>query len=81
MQAEAGALLDCTEAAALLGRSTKTVRRWDAAGVLPRPVLIRGKRYFRRRDLDLWLEWQCPAWAVFEGRLKMLDARSRRRAG
>jgi predicted DNA-binding transcriptional regulator AlpA len=34
------------------GKSDKTIDRWIAQGVLPPPLIINGRRHWRRSDLE-----------------------------
>lgn len=56
--ASTGHLLTWTEAAAVIGLSTRTLRRLNAAGTFPEPVVITGLRgrRFRREDIARWLD-------------------------
>ncbi|EGJ11961.1 helix-turn-helix transcriptional regulator [Rubrivivax benzoatilyticus] len=53
-----GHLLTWTEAAAVIGLSARTLRRLNAAGRFPEPVVIAGLRgrRFRREDIARWLD-------------------------
>jgi len=54
------ALLDGTRAAAFLGITARTLRRWDAREVIPDGVEVNGRRYWRRSILETWLRHNCP---------------------
>jgi len=49
-----GDIWNATEVAHFLGVSTRTVRRWSAAGFLPRYRLM-GQWRYRRREIEAWL--------------------------
>lgn len=42
--------------ATFLGMSERTVRRWDAAGLLPRGFKVQGKRLWSIDEIAAWLE-------------------------
>ncbi|WP_207537240.1 hypothetical protein [Sabulicella rubraurantiaca] len=48
---DALALLPAAVVAALFGRTLGTLSNWDRAGVT-HPVLIRGRRFYRRSDIE-----------------------------
>jgi len=48
--------------------------RLEVAGKTPIAIRLGRKKLYRRRDLDLWVEWGCPARDEFEARI----AQSRR---
>lgn len=41
-----------SKAAHIRGVSTRTLDRWVAAGLLPRPEIINKRKYHKRRDID-----------------------------
>ena len=53
-------LLTARQAAALCGKSLRTWRSWDSAGVIPRPVRIRRCTLWRADELREWIEAGCP---------------------
>lgn len=53
-------LIDVEELAALLGRSTASLARDDAAGRLPTPVRIGGSKKWRFEELTAWVAAGCP---------------------
>ncbi|MBZ8138841.1 hypothetical protein CLD22_02865 [Rubrivivax gelatinosus] len=55
--ASTGHLLTWADAAAVLGLSSRTLRRMNAVGKFPSPVVIAGLsgRRFRREDIERWL--------------------------
>ena len=64
-------LVDAKALAELLSTSVRTVWRLRAAGLLPRPVRIAGSVRWRRSDVELWLELECPNQSEFEIRKKV----------
>lgn len=54
------ALLDGAAAAAWAGISPKTWRRWQGHGLVPLPVTVGSRSYWRRMDLERWVELGCP---------------------
>lgn len=52
--------VDAACLAQMLGLSVRTIRRLDAAGKLPRPIKIGGAVRWRRAEIELWLEADCP---------------------
>ncbi len=64
-------LLDAKQLAALLSIATKTIRRWDSAGRLPRPVrLSSGCVRWSRSTIESWIA------EGEQGRAKADEARS-----
>ena len=59
-QPAGGALLDGTAAAAFIGVSKRTWRRWDLGGQGPRGFTIGSRTYWRRLDLERWVAAGCP---------------------
>lgn len=57
---ESPLLLTAREAAALCGKSLRTWRSWDAAGIIPRPVRIRRCTLWRADELRRWIVAGCP---------------------
>lgn len=53
-------LLTAREAAAVCGKSLRTWRIWDSAGVIPRPVRISGSTMWRIEELRRWIDAGCP---------------------
>jgi hypothetical protein len=56
----------------IVNLSRATWCRLDVRGKTPAsvPLPVR-KKLYRRRDLDLWIEWGCPARKEFEARSAM----------
>jgi len=53
-------LLRAHEAAALCGKSERTWRRWDTAGLVPAPMRIGRATLWRPEDLRAWIRAGCP---------------------
>lgn len=53
-------LLSTQQAAALLGKSERTWRSWDAAGLVPRPIRIRRSLFWHPDELRAWIRAGCP---------------------
>ena len=60
MDMDSPLLLNARQAAALCGKSLRTWRSWDAAGVVPRPVRIRRCALWRADELRAWIAAGCP---------------------
>lgn len=58
--AEPALLLSAGDAAHLCGASERTWRTWDAAGRIPRPVAIGRAKFWRRGELEAWIQRRCP---------------------
>lgn len=56
-----GALLDIPATAEKLGVEVRIVRSWITTGVGPPSARIGKRRYFRREDIDAWLDEQFAA--------------------
>lgn len=54
-------LLTATQVAAMCAVSSRTVWRWDSAGILPSPVRIAGTTRWRRADVESWIQAGCPS--------------------
>jgi excisionase family DNA binding protein len=61
-------LVDARELAKLLGAGLRTVRTWDAAGRLPRPVRIGGAVRWHLEEIRAWVEAGAPDRATWEAR-------------
>jgi excisionase family DNA binding protein len=59
-QISASRLISIDELAVLLSASVRTVRRWDAAGRLPRSIKLGGVRRYRLHEVAAWIEAGCP---------------------
>ena len=67
MKREAPILLSVDEARAYCGGLAKsTWSDFDQRGVIPAPVRIGGRVFWRRTDLDAWVAHNCPGRARFE---------------
>ena len=53
-------LLTARQAAALCGKSLRTWRSGDAAGLIPQPVRIRRCTLWRADELRRWIAAGCP---------------------
>ncbi|MFO0915329.1 MAG: hypothetical protein U0795_20370 [Pirellulales bacterium] len=53
-------LLDAHQAAALFGRSPRTWRSWNSAGMIPRPIRIQRSTLWRADELRAWVSAGCP---------------------
>lgn len=53
-------LLTAREAAAMCGKSLRTWRSWDSAGLIPQPVRIRRCTLWRAEELRAWVAAGCP---------------------
>ena len=49
-------LLSKSDLAVVVGRSTKTIDRWVAAGVAPPHIRITNRKYWKRQTVVDWLE-------------------------
>lgn len=58
---EQSLLLTATQIAAMCVVSSRTVWRWDSAGILPSPVRIAGTTRWRRADVESWIQAGCPS--------------------
>ena len=52
---EAPRLLSALELADRFGVPSVEVEAWAAEGLLPDPVLVEGRRFWRQLDIELWL--------------------------
>ena len=53
-------LLTAPQAAAMVGKSTRTWRAWDAAGKIPQPIRIGRSTLWRVDELRAWVGAGCP---------------------
>lgn len=53
-------LLPAREAAALCGTSERTWRTWDAGGRIPQAVAIGRSKFWRKKELEAWVDQGCP---------------------
>lgn len=54
-------LVNARQVAAMLGKSLRTLRSWDGAGRIPRPVRIGRSTLWRLDELQAWSRAGCPA--------------------
>lgn len=66
-------LLTAAAAAALCGRSLRTWRSWDSAGLVPRAVRIGRSTMWRADELQAWIAAYCPCRKEWEERRKLRD--------
>jgi predicted DNA-binding transcriptional regulator AlpA len=59
-------LFRAPDAAAYTGVSTATWWRWDSSGLCPVGLKIGGCRLWSRRELDAWIDANCPARETWE---------------
>ncbi len=60
MKSEEVFTVDARRLAELLGLSLRTIRRFDSAAVLPRPIRIGGAVRWRYDELKAWIASGCP---------------------
>jgi predicted DNA-binding transcriptional regulator AlpA len=53
-------LVAARQAARMCGKSLRTWRSWDAAGLIPRPIRIGHSVLWRAEELRLWVLARCP---------------------
>jgi len=66
---ESRLLIPAKEAAAMVGKSLRTWRTWDAAGLIPQAIQISRSRLWRIAELKAWIAAGCPprrAWEFTE---------------
>lgn len=61
-------LVTAKRAAAMCGKSLRTWRTWDAAGLIPRPIRIGRSTLWRLDELKNWVNAGCPRRAEWEAR-------------
>lgn len=61
-------LVTAKRAAAMCGKSLRTWRTWDAAGLIPHPVRIGRSTLWRFDELEEWVSAGCPRRAEWEAR-------------
>jgi predicted DNA-binding transcriptional regulator AlpA len=59
-------LLTAAQAAALLGRSVRTWRTWDAAGKIPQAIRVGRSAFWRPDELRAWVAAGCPDRATWK---------------
>jgi predicted DNA-binding transcriptional regulator AlpA len=60
--------VDAERLAKLLSAGLRSIRAWDAAGKLPRPVKIGGRVVWVVSEIRAWLEAGAPDRATWEAR-------------
>jgi DNA-directed RNA polymerase specialized sigma24 family protein/predicted DNA-binding transcriptional regulator AlpA len=53
-------LISARHAASMCGRSERTWRTWDSAGLIPQPVRIGRSTLWRQTELQAWIAAGCP---------------------
>ena len=61
-------LVTAKQAAGMCGKSLRTWRTWDAAGLIPRAVRIGRSTLWRLDELRAWVEAGCPRREEWEAR-------------
>ena len=55
-----GLLIDIKSLATMLGRSSRSIYRDDAAGRMPRPIKLGGSKKWRQAEIREWIAAGCP---------------------
>lgn len=61
-------LLTARKAAAICGKSLRTWRTWDSAGLIPQPIRIGRSTLWRSKELEAWVAAGCPRRQEWEAR-------------
>lgn len=61
-------LVTARQAAEICGKSLRTWRTWDAAGLIPRPVRIGRSTLWNLDELRKWVDARCPRREEWEAR-------------
>jgi predicted DNA-binding transcriptional regulator AlpA len=61
-------LLTARKSAAICGKSLRTWRTWDSAGLIPQPIRIGRSTLWRADELREWVAARCPRRADWEAR-------------
>ncbi len=61
-------MIAAKRAAAMCGKSLRTWRTWDSAGLIPQPVRIGRSTLWRVDELKAWVAAGCPRRAEWEAR-------------
>lgn len=61
-------LITAKQCAATCGKSVRTWRSWDAAGLIPRPVRIGRSTLWRANEIQDWITAGCPCRQEWEAR-------------
>ena len=70
-------VVDAKALAKLLGSGLRTVRSWQAAGILPTPVRIGGRVLWRVQEISDWIDVGAPNRDDWESRKASPGTRSR----
>jgi len=62
----ASSLISADEFAKLLSASTRTIRRYDSAGRVPKPLKLGGVTRWRREEIEAWIAAGCPRRSQWE---------------
>jgi len=62
-------LITARVACSMCGKSLRTWRTWDSAGLIPQPVRIGRSTLWRVEELKAWVAAGCPRRAEWEARL------------
>lgn len=62
-------LLSVKQVATLLGKSQRFIWSLHSRALLPAPVRLGRSVNWKRREIDQWIEWNCPSREEFEKRL------------
>ena len=63
--------LDIRQVSKIVPFGIRTLRRMDAAGLMPRGFKVGGRKLWRLSDLKLWVQWGFPSRAEFESKLRV----------
>ena len=63
---EPALLLSAKDSAMLCGVSERTWRTWDAGGRVPQAVEIGRSKFWRRVELEQWIDHGCPDRAAWQ---------------
>lgn len=72
-------LLQAKEAAGLCGIGLRTWHTYRASGKLPPSYRIAGRRIWKRRDIERWIEWDFPCLDNFIELLKSENLRGNKK--
>ena len=53
-------LIDAAAAAAFFGKSARTWRSWDAAGIVPEAISLGRSKFWLRAEFLEWIAARCP---------------------
>lgn len=57
---EESVLLSSNHAAELIGCSSQTLRNWNLYGIVPVPLVLGNRLYWKRTEILEWIEAGCP---------------------